>query len=160
MVARLKETLRFGTKDKKNHTDMKTLVDFVNEAVIKGKKVFAADGTECKALIKYCNKNGDLADGMAELLEAHNYVEEVEDPMQKMGTFKFQSTVSEKDLPNCKVLIYKTLKEASADVKEFIEKPAHKAGYSIRPDSIQATENPRQCDFLMVSDNPGKDLKN
>lgn len=132
--------------------------EFVNEAEIKRNKVFASNGEECTALIKYCNKNGELASAMDDLIKAHHFVEEVEDYVQKLSAFKFQSAVRESDIPNCKVLLYRSRKAAMNDLNEFFKEPARTMQYDFYRDGVQKKENPRACDFVILSERPAKDL--
>ena len=132
--------------------------EFVNEAEVKRNKVIASNGEECAALIKYCNKNGELASAMDNLIKAHHFVEEVEDYTQKLSAFKFQSAVRESDLPNCKVLLYKSRKAAMNDLDEFFKEPAREMQYNFYRDAVQKKENPKVCDFILLSERPAKDL--
>ena len=132
--------------------------EFVNEAEVKRNKVIASNGTTCGALIKYCNKNGELAEAMNNLIKAHHFVEEVEDYTQKLAAFKFQSAVRETDLPNCKVLLYEARKDALNDLQDFIAEPARMLQYDVYRDGVQKKENPKVCDFILLSEKPAKDL--
>lgn len=132
--------------------------EFVNEANIQRNKVIASDGTVCRGILKYCNKNGELSGKMDELLKAHHFVEEVETTSQKLAAFKFQSAVREADLANCKVLLYETEKGAKLDMERFFEEEAHKLEYNVYRDAIQKKENPKQCDFILAGPVDGKAL--